>query len=75
MGYNLGAKSAAIGLLALTGGNRAEAERIWTEIEYADPADIGQALDLIEAALAATEPTQPKAELALVPSDEETVHV
>ncbi len=51
MGYNLGAKSAAISLLALTGGNRVEAERIWREIEYADPADVGEALVLVENAL------------------------
>ncbi|HEY9310270.1 MAG TPA: hypothetical protein VIP82_20900 [Microbacterium sp.] len=53
MGYNIGAKGVAIGLLALTGGDRQEADRVWKEIRYGDPRDVAEALDMVEAAIAA----------------------
>jgi hypothetical protein len=55
MGYNLGGKAAALGLMALADGDRAKAERIWRRIRNADPMGIDEALDLVEAALAEEE--------------------
>ena len=54
MGYNIGGKAVAIGLLALTGGDRVRADAVWMRLRNEDPYDVAEALDLVEGALAAT---------------------
>jgi hypothetical protein len=51
MGYNIGGKSAAIGLLALTHGDKARAKRIWARLQYQDPQGVEDALDMVEEAV------------------------
>jgi hypothetical protein len=53
MGYNIGAKGVAIGLLALTNGDRDRAEAVWDRVAFLDPVDVSQALDFVEEALGA----------------------
>lgn len=54
MGYNIGAKSVAIALLALTNGDRERADRVWAVLEGTDPFGVPDALDMVQAALNAT---------------------
>lgn len=51
MGYNLGSKTLAIGLLALCDGDPFRAKRVWKRIQYEEPEGFSDALELVMAAL------------------------
>jgi len=51
MGYNIGAKGVAVGLLALTGNDIEEAKRIWSLLAYEDPRDVEEAMEAVQRAL------------------------
>jgi hypothetical protein len=51
MGYNIGAKGVAIGLLALAHGDKARAKRVWSRLRFQDPGGVDEALDMVEDAI------------------------
>ena len=51
MGYNLGGKAGALGLLAITNGDVEKAQEIWALIAYSDPMTMDEALVLVDDAV------------------------
>jgi len=51
MGYNLGGKAAALGLLAITNGDVEKAKEVWELIAYADPMTMDESLDIVDGAV------------------------